>query len=339
MRDKRNQRIAILFPGALGDFVCLLPAIHELAERAQVEIFAKSEFSDIVPRNVSVGALERYEINRLFVTGGAAERRLREFFSPYEMIYSWVASSQPAFRNELGTAAPGRVRFFAFRGTDPAMHQADYYLSCLGFSQGPLHPVTIPLRRDAVKWNTAFWQRYALDKKPVLVIAPGSGAKEKNWPAVYFAAVGHWWRERCGGEVVVLLGPVERERGGVDGLAEHFIMAPDLNLAQAAALLSRGDLFLGNDSGITHLAAAVGVRTVALFGPSDPRRWAPRGPKVSLLSAGLACSSCDTDAMKACPHHRCLHHLAPVKVIAKLEKINEVATLTRWGARITVQAS
>ncbi|MGH7930082.1 MAG: glycosyltransferase family 9 protein, partial [Candidatus Binatia bacterium] len=234
--------------------------------------------------------------------------------------------------------APGRVRLFAFRGADPTTHQAEYYLSCLGFAQHKLPAVTIPLRPDAVNWSAAFWQHFALEEKPVLVMAPGSGAREKNWPAPYFAAVGRWWRKRSGGEVVVLLGPVERERGGFDKLAEDFIAARNLNLAQVAALLSRGDLYFGNDSGITHLAAVLGVPTVAVLGPSDPQRWAPRGPKVSLLSLGVACAPCDMEAMKACPHHQCLLDFSPLKVIGELEKINEVVTLTRGGVRITVQA-
>jgi hypothetical protein len=301
-----------------------------------VEVFAKPEFSDIVPRNIRVGALERYEINRLFVAGAAVERRLRDFFSAYEEIYSWMASSQPIFSGELCAAAPGRARLFAFRSADPATHQADYYLSCLGLSRDRFPTVTVPLWPEAVSCNEALWQRHTLHDKPVLVMAPGSGAREKNWPAVHFAAVGRWWREH-GGEVIVLFGPVEGERGGFDDLAEEFIAARDLNLAQVAALLSRCNVYLGNDSGVTHLAGVLGVRTVAVFGPSDPRAWAPRGPKVSLLGRRMACAPCDMEAMKLCAQRRCLNDFSPSKVIRELEKINEVATLTRLGARITVQ--
>ena len=135
MTNLNKPRIAVLFPGALGDFVCLIPALHALAKNAQLEVFAKTEFADIVPRDIPVGTLERYEINRLFVAGGAFERRVRDFFSPYERIYSWTGSGLPVFAGELGAVAAGRARLFAFRGANSTTHQADYYLSCLGFPQ------------------------------------------------------------------------------------------------------------------------------------------------------------------------------------------------------------
>jgi ADP-heptose:LPS heptosyltransferase len=332
-----DNRIAVFFPGALGDFICLLPALQILAEGAQVELFTKMAFAGIVPRHIRVRALERYEINRLFVTGAACERRLGDFFSPYRRVYSWMGSGEPVFRRELRALAPGRVRLFAFHGADAAMHQSDYYLSCVETSRKTGPAVTIPLQPEALQWRKEFWQRHGLQDKALLVMAPGSGSGEKNWPAEYFFTVGRWWRERTGGAVIALFGPVEEECGGFAATAEEFIAARSLSLAQVAALLSGCNLYIGNDSGITHLAAGVGVPTVALFGPSDPRRWAPRGPKVLLLRRRVACSPCAIAAMKACAHHRCLHQLVPSRIIGALEKFNEVATLTRVGAGITVQ--
>jgi heptosyltransferase III len=328
MTNLNKPRIAVLFPGALGDFVCLIPALNALAKNGRVEVFAKTEFADIAPRDIRVGTLERYEINRLFVAGGAFEPRVRDFFSPYERIYSWTGSGLPVFVGELDAVAVGRARLFAFRGADSAMHQADYYLSCLGFPQNPRAVVNIALRPEALEWREEFWDRYALEEKAVLVLAPGSGAREKNWPAAHFAAVARWWRGRTSGAVIVLLGPAEQERGGLDALAVDFISARNLNLAQVAALLCRGDLYFGNDSGITQLAAAVGAPTIALFGPSDARRWAPRGPIVRVLSLDIACSPCELDIMKSCPHRKCLTEFFPEKVIAELEHHAEIAILT-----------
>jgi heptosyltransferase-2 len=339
MTNLKKPRIAVLFPGALGDFVCLIPVLHALADNAQLDVFANSEFADIVPRDIRVGALERYEINRLFVPGGALERRVRDFFSPYQRVYSWMGSGQPVFAGQLAAAAPGRVRLFAFRVVNSTAHQTDYYLSCLGFFQNPSGTLNIPLSVEALQWREEFWDRHALAEKSVLVLAPGSGAREKNWPAAYFATIARWWRERKGGAVIVLLGAAELERGGFDALAVDFISARNLRLAQVAALLFRADLYFGNDSGITHLAAAVGAPTVALFGPSDARRWAPRGAKVSLLRLGIACSPCELAVMKSCPHRKCLSEFFPEKVIGKLKPLVAETTLT-WGKTgITVTGS
>jgi ADP-heptose:LPS heptosyltransferase len=71
-------------------------------------------------------------------------------------------------------------------------------------------------------------------------------------------------------------------------------------------VLAHAQLFVGNDAGPTHLAALMGVPTVAIFGPSDPVRWSPVGPKVSLVRTGTECSPCTTDEMHACKERVCL---------------------------------
>jgi ADP-heptose:LPS heptosyltransferase len=134
----------------------------------------------------------------------------------------------------------------------------------------------------------------------------------------------------------VIVGPVEEERGGLEPLLDHSVAAVNLDLEQVAALLKRSDLYLGNDSGITHLAAAVGVRTAALFGPSDTHQWAPRGKQVTVLSRNVECSPCELQVMKSCLHRKCLTGFSAEKVIAELANLPELASLTRLGPGIRV---
>jgi len=101
-------------------------------------------------------------------------------------------------------------------------------------------------------------------------------------------------------------------------------------------VISRSAVYLGNDSGITHLAAAVGVPTVALFGPSDPRQWAPRGRRVTVISRQVDCSPCSNSTMKSCPHRACLSELSAEEVIGVMGKLPELTSLTRGGAGIRV---
>jgi ADP-heptose:LPS heptosyltransferase len=185
-------------------------------------------------------------------------------------------------------------------------------------------------------WCENYWVRQSLMGKAVLVLAPGSGSREKNWPVTSYSAISEWWRQRTEGAVVVLVGPVEEERGGLDLLLSRAVVARKPTLAQAAALLARSDLYLGNDSGISHLAAAVGVPTVALFGPTDARQWAPRGETVTHLSRDVECSPCEIPVMKRCSQRKCLTSFYPMDVITQLEKLAEVATLTRGGSGVKV---
>jgi ADP-heptose:LPS heptosyltransferase len=119
-----------------------------------------------------------------------------------------------------------------------------------------------------------------------VVLAPGSGGQAKRWPASSFVSLAERLLGRAW-SVHVLVGPVELDRDdprawpwppGVAFVVEPAVVNLLPRLASASA-------FVGNDSGTTHLAAMLGVPTVALFGPSDDRVWAPVGPSVDVLVA------------------------------------------------------
>jgi ADP-heptose:LPS heptosyltransferase len=329
-------RIGVLFPGALGDFICFLPALQKLALSADADLFARSEFADIVPSGVTVRSLECSEITRLFAADTAGDQQWQNFFAGYAAVYSWLGYQQSEFVQQLTSLACGRARIYPFQPTNSSIHQTDYYLSCIGCDSAVSLEPEVKLRAEGVAWCGEFCANDALRRRPLLVIAPGSGAREKNWPEDFFLAIVKWWREAFNGVVVLLTGPVEEERGGVERLRASCLVASDLTLSQATALLARSDVYLGNDSGITHLAAAAGTRTIALFGPSNTRQWAPRGKRVTIVSRKIECSPCQIPQMKNCPHRACLTELHPENVIDLMVTLPELVTLTRVGAGIKV---
>src|SRR5919206_3944756 len=87
---RRQERIIAIFPGALGDFVCFLPALQHLARRGSVELFARSVFSELVPNGVLLRSLESYEITRLFVEGADVDERLRRFYGGFFFLFSSI---------------------------------------------------------------------------------------------------------------------------------------------------------------------------------------------------------------------------------------------------------
>ena len=330
------KSICVLFPGALGDFICFLPALQQLAATATVALLGNSDFVLIAPLGVQVSSLERFEVHRLFANDGGADPRVHNFFGSFTAVYSWFASQQSGFVDQLQVASGGRAKFFPFRPASAASHQADYYLGCLKLTRAKIATPLVALQPEAIVWCNDFLCRRGLVDKPLLVLAPGSGAREKNWPAGHYAQVAQWWRRQMCGEVVAIVGPVEAERRGLELLAPICCLASGLDLAQLAALLARGDVVIGNDSGVAHLAAAVDARVVAIFGPSDERQWAPRGPRVTILRHALACAPCGGAAMKLCGHHSCLTEITPEEVIHELRKPPEIANLTTLGVGITV---
>jgi ADP-heptose:LPS heptosyltransferase len=335
MLEPTAQRSLVLFPGALGDFLCFLPTLRVLSEGQQVDLLAHSEFGDLVPAAVKVRPLECYEINRLFVSQSSQEQRLRDFFGSYSSIFSWMGSGQGTFVQELYFASGGRARVFPFRPTRVGMHQADYYLRCVGKQSPRVGMLEIPMKPEAVAWSERYRRQHFLIGKPVMALAPGSGAREKNWPVAHFRVVADWWRRRTSGSVVVVLGPVEEEKGDYTALCQEAVIVRNLSLGQLAALLARCELYLGNDSGVSHLAAGLGVVTAVLFGPSDVAHWAPRGRNVTVMTQNVDCAPCTVSTMKSCPHRKCLTTLEPEYVIRKLDGLAQV-TLTRWGVRIRV---
>jgi ADP-heptose:LPS heptosyltransferase len=121
--------------------------------------------------------------------------------------------------------------------------------------------------------------------KKAVVIHPGSGGAHKCWRLDNFLSVARILAKE-GVEVVFLFGPAEVERFDASAINEIRMLGSlltDLPLSDVLAVLSCSRGYLGNDSGITHLAAAVGIRTVVVFGPTDPVVYAPIGPAVTIL--------------------------------------------------------
>jgi ADP-heptose:LPS heptosyltransferase len=326
--ERAPAQICAIFPGALGDFICFLPTLRALQQSGRVDLYARAEFTELLSDEVAVGSLDSPEIGALFQSGSPHDRALKRL-ECYQAVYSWHGSGNPDVVRRLREITSARAHCFRFRPAEPSAHQADYYLGCVAADRLKSTNAEIHIRQDALYWCEAFWTAQGLHGRPVLALAPGSGAREKNWPAEFFVEIVSWWRCATGGAVLSLTGPVERERGGLQRLSDCCIDAGVLSLSQLAAAVSRAQVYLGNYSGVSHLAGALGVRTVALFGPSDPLQWAPRGDKVTVLRRGIECSPCTDTIMKTCPHRACLGELSPREVSGIMARLPEVVILTR----------
>lgn len=301
----------------------------------------RSEFSELLFHRepvISVRSLDSHAIGCLFVSPTEVDREVQEQLRSYDFIYSWLGSNQPDFVKNLEALLSEDLRMFSFHSLNPKVHMTDYYLSCVENSTLPsTFPVTFPeiaLSSDAQVWCQRFWEENRLYGKRILALAPGSGSSTKNWPVAFFKTVARWWMVRTGGEVLILWGPAEEERMVDPLIWEGAILVRGLGLGQLAALQARSDIYLGNDSGPTHLAAAMGVPTVALFGPTDPVQWAPWGSTVRVLRQRLDCSPCGLAMAKACNYRGCLAELSPDRVLAMLEGILTGGVLDKEVGRL-----
>ena len=180
----------------------------------------------------------------------------------------------------------------------PGRHAADWLSEALDDAGLPeaLPPEPTLALSDGERAAARPW----LDRLPGRFVAvhAGSGSLRKNWPADRFARAA---REIAGPEPFLWVeGPADAptEPRALD--IPTWVRARGLPLRTLAAVLARASVYLGNDSGVSHLAAAAGAPTVAVFGPTDPVRWAPRGPAVrTVRSDGGRLEEVSVDAVIA----------------------------------------
>ncbi|MCW8132554.1 MAG: glycosyltransferase family 9 protein [Planctomycetota bacterium] len=160
-------------------------------------------------------------------------------------------------------------------------------------------------------------------RKPFAIVNPGATWLTKRWPPERFGEVARGLVERHGIAVVSTWAGAEEKAAAqriVQAAGRDAHMAPDTNLRQLAALTGRADLFVGNDTGPLHLAVAMGVHCVAVFGASDPLRNGPFGREHRIQAGGPECQPC----WKTSCHRgdlACLHWVTPEKVLESCAKL------------------
>jgi hypothetical protein len=230
-----------------------MPAIQYLADD-YTELWVPSaatplckDLADVVSPLASTG-IDLVGIGDLDMSASLA-RTLRGFDS----IVSWYGANRPEFREAMSSTGVPCEFHAALPPQHYRGHAIDFFLDQVGGPPGAVPRIEV---RPAAKRET-------------VVIHPFSGSWRKNWPLERYRALAT--RLSC---------PVEWSAGPEEELAEATRFADLYGLAE---WIAGARLYIGNDSGITHLAAATGVATLALFGPTCPTTWAPRGENVSVV--------------------------------------------------------
>lgn len=283
----------VLFPGSLGDGLCFVPALRKIATRDREIILVcrglAREFFDsftCLPPQVSLRtvSLDEARFAALFSRSGVTrDDALAGFFSSAARILSWCGSAVPQFKQRLERYLPGRVRIWPFFTGQTNDHASTYYVRCLGETLTAVEhrSVQVELSNHWRDCGATYWRQWGWASKRILVIHPGSGGRKKRWAAAGFRQVAAWWaaHEEC--EVLILLGPAEsdeaaawREVGSVEN---------SLALGPLGSLLQRAAAYVGNDSGVSHLAGALGARGAVVFGPTRPEQWRPLGAGLHVL--------------------------------------------------------
>jgi len=284
------KRILIIRGGAIGDFILTLPALKALREAypdAAVDILGYKHIAELAERRFYADAVRSIEYGPLsgfFAKGAALDRELREYFGSFDLVISYLFDPDGIFEANLRKSGVRRILIGPARiGTDThAARQLTAPIQQLGISIQDYAAKLFPSSADRA------FAREWLNTRPENVIAlhPGSGSSSKNWMLDNWVKLG---KELLGRQksLLVICGEADQSqlqilqgkwrRGDVQ-------FAINLSLPNLAAALA-GTVFVGHDSGISHIAAAAGAKSVVLFGPTDPAVWAPQGENVRIIRA------------------------------------------------------
>jgi len=289
-----KRPILVIFPGALGDLICLVPTLRAIARRhpgVPLELMARAELARFATGRLGIThghSIDRREVAQLFVApGGPIAEEARAFFGSFAQVYSFFAADDAHFRAALAAAAEGRASCFPFRPPG-AGHVAAGYLREIGEDVAEPFDCSIELSREDLDVAEDRLVGLGLEAGHYLMVLPGSGSPAKNWPAGNFVALAKRLASRI--RSLVILGPAESTLEPLFG-ASGMLTISQVDLIETAALarLSRG--FVGNDSGVSHLAAAAGAPGLAIFGPTDPVRWRPLGGSIVIRREPLSALS------------------------------------------------
>ena len=284
-----GMRFLILRPGAIGDTLLTFPVLRTLqAQYTHAHITFVGNAS-VLPLALAFGVAEEvwdYEHvqwSELFSTRGIRAPALQDLLQRIDSAICWLRDPEGLVEHNLHMAgvrhviiAPGRPR--------GNLHIVEYMAQTIGLSK-PVETLT----RFTLPGPGATYPG------KVVAVHPGSGGTNKCWPVRHFAAIIEWLWNLPGQVYAVFLlsGPVDQERihdllswlaPPEPALLKVIVNEPLLSVAHH---LQQCRCYLGNDSGITHLAALLGVPTIALFGPSDPATWCPVGSEVTVLREAI----------------------------------------------------
>ncbi len=307
--SRNLRRGLIICPGGVGDCLLTLPLagfIKRTCGLGGVDFIGHAEYIDFYPGRTcidSVKSIESIDFHRLF-----ADRqhftvedhdRLIASFARYECIVSFLGDGDANFETNLiftvNCSHPVAITMLPLTAEGEfSGHISSFYIRRFALENGlpaqdlPFDPDKLLLTPHLADIENGSRMLAAAGVNPdetVIIIHPGSGGRKKCRHPENFRQIADRLM-LTGKQVVFLLGPAELERLDPETLDSFKSTAPcltGLDMTGVLQVMTRGNCYLGNDSGISHLAGAMGLRTLAMFGPTSPTLYKPLGPDVNVM--------------------------------------------------------
>ncbi|MCY4146934.1 MAG: WecB/TagA/CpsF family glycosyltransferase [Chloroflexi bacterium] len=337
----RSERILLVQLADIGDLVLTTPALAALREarpKATIDLLAATQALPIVPAELvnEILSFDRAgkSASRAMFARDNLPLLLRIIQKRYDSLvfchhftlraglwkFRLIARASGAKR--IIGLQNGKAGFLTASLPDEgfgARHQAQYWLDLVGLLGACSQPRPAQVRRQACPLLGDSLT------SPSVVMHAGSGgySPARRWGAERFAELARLLQEKCGASIVVVGQEADREQALTESLAApHVNLTGKTTLPQLADVIANADLFVGADSGVMHIAAAVGTPVLSIFGPSNASAWQPWTVDglSAVLRSGVACSPCSyvgqsIGAREGCAARTCMKLLRPVQAL------------------------
>ncbi|HEY3661435.1 MAG TPA: glycosyltransferase family 9 protein [Candidatus Udaeobacter sp.] len=285
------NRILVIRGGAIGDFILTLPALKALRDawpQAHIEILGYRHIAALAEKRFYVQAVHSIEygpLGRFFARNSELPAELSDRFASFDLIISYLYDPDGVFETNVRRCGVQNLICGPARIAESAGHavrQLARPIEKLGLNTRDFAERIFPSVED----REFARQFLAPPRQPVIAIHPGSGSHEKNWPLEnWIGLFSSGSRFANVEDLVVISGEADEAQTNeleTEWKNRDVRFARNLPLPVLAAVLEH-TLFIGHDSGISHLAAAAGAKSILLFGPTDPDVWAPQNANVRVL--------------------------------------------------------
>jgi len=280
------SKILVIRGGAIGDFILTFPVLSALRQQfpnATLEVLGYPHIAQLAVTGGLADAVRSIEARSLagfFARGGVLEPELQAYFARFAIVISYLYDPDGIFEANVRRSCQGQFISGPHRPDESKNeHATEVFLE-------PLKRLAI-FDPDAVPRLTVS-QRQTPSSLPANCIAihPGSGSETKNWAVENWIELARQLLNSTAASLLIIGGEaestkIERFKGALTRQRAEF--AFNVPLPALAERIASCSLFIGHDSGITHLAAAVGVPVVSLWGESNDAIWAPRGDHVFVV--------------------------------------------------------
>ncbi len=285
------RRILVIRGGAIGDFILTLPALKALRDaypNAHIEILGYKHITALAENRFyaqRVRSIESALLSRFFAKDADLPPELAKHFAEFDLIMSYLYDPDSIFEDNLQRSGARKIA----RGPDKidyrshAARQLAQPINELGVSISDFAPKLYPSSEDRHRAREFLAGLAA----PIVAFHPGSGSEKKNWPLQNWIELGNDFLRNSDGSLLIVSGEAdEHQTQQLESVWQNprVRFAKHLPLPDLAAVLEE-TIFVGHDSGISHLAAAAGATCILLFGPTDPAIWAPLNDNAHVIQA------------------------------------------------------